>query len=318
MRGLDITGDNLKNQQGVVSNEVKVNVLNRPYGGFPWLDMPQYANTNFYNSHNFYGDLKDVEAATLPDVAKFFETYYAPNNAALVVVGDFAIGDGKAMIAKYFSEIPSHPQPAAADLTEPRQEKEKRASKSDALAKRPALAFAYHMPERGTPEYYAMGLLDQILAEGDDSLLKSELVNRKAFTGEVSGGINLLGNMLDYRGPMLWTVALYHDSNVSADQIMSSVDAVIASVREKELPTEVVNRAKVKWRSDFYDAIDSGFGRADLLASLALFDDRPSRINEIEPAFEKVTPALILKTAQEYLRPANRTVLTVLPVKGDK
>jgi len=60
MRGLDITQDNLVNQQGVVSNEVKVNVLNQPYGGFPWLDMPQLANTNWYNAHNFYGDLADL------------------------------------------------------------------------------------------------------------------------------------------------------------------------------------------------------------------------------------------------------------------
>ncbi len=68
MRGLDITQANLTNQQGVVGNEVKVNVLNQPYGGFPWLDMPQIANQNWYNAHNFYGDLKDIEAATLEDV----------------------------------------------------------------------------------------------------------------------------------------------------------------------------------------------------------------------------------------------------------
>src|SRR5689334_19644520 len=75
MRGLAITGDNLKNQQGVVTNEVKVNVLNSPYGGFPWLDMPQAANTNWFNAHNFYGDLQDLEAATLDDVKKFFSTF---------------------------------------------------------------------------------------------------------------------------------------------------------------------------------------------------------------------------------------------------
>jgi len=89
MKGLAITGENLKNQQEVVKNEVRVNVLNQPYGGFPWLDMPQYANTNWFNSHNFYGDLKDLDSATLEDVSKFFKTFYAPNNAALVVVGDF-------------------------------------------------------------------------------------------------------------------------------------------------------------------------------------------------------------------------------------
>src|SRR5690348_17491859 len=106
MRGLNITEDNLKNQQGVVGNEVKVNVLNSPYGGFPWLDMPQYANTNWYNAHNFYGDLKDIEAAKLEDVQKFFNTYYAPNNAALSIVGDFNPAEAKAWVQKYFANIP--------------------------------------------------------------------------------------------------------------------------------------------------------------------------------------------------------------------
>src|SRR5580704_11560508 len=110
MRGLAITEENLKNQQGVVGNEVKVNVINRPYGGFPWLDMPQYANSNWYNAHNFYGDLKDINAATLPDVQQFFKTYYSPNNEALAVVGDFDPADAKKMVDKYFSGIPSVPQ----------------------------------------------------------------------------------------------------------------------------------------------------------------------------------------------------------------
>jgi zinc protease len=89
MRGLDLSQENLTNQQGVVKNEVKVNVLNQPYGGFPWLDMPQYANTNWHNAHNFYGDLEDLDAATLEDVRSFFKTFYAPNNAVVVVTGDF-------------------------------------------------------------------------------------------------------------------------------------------------------------------------------------------------------------------------------------
>ena len=103
MKGLAITGENLKNQQDVVINEVQMNVHNQPYGGFPWLWMPQYANSNWYNSHNFYGELKDIEAATLTDVEAFFKTYYAPNNAALAIVGDFEPGEAQQMIAKYFA-----------------------------------------------------------------------------------------------------------------------------------------------------------------------------------------------------------------------
>lgn len=313
MKGLAINEDNLKNQQGVVGNEVKVNVINRPYGGFPWLDMPQYANTNWYNAHNFYGDLKDIDAATLKDVQDFFNTYYAPNNAALAIVGDFSSAEAKQWVSKYFGALKPSKLPAPADLTEPRQEQEKKSSKVDALAKRPALAFAYHMPERNTPEYYAMGLIDQILVEGQDSLLYQELVKKRGYTGEVDGGINQLGNMFNYNGPMLLMVDLFHDSNNKPEDIMAAADGVIEQLRSKPVDKAVLDRALVKMRSNLYDQVDqfSGFGKVDLLASFALFDDNPSRINTLEDQFRKVTPELLQKTAQEYLRPTNRTVLTV-------
>ena len=319
MRGLAITEENLKNQQGVVGNEVKVNVINRPYGGFPWLDMPQYANSNWYNAHNFYGDLKDINAATLPDVQQFFKTYYSPNNAALAVVGDFDPADAKKMVDKYFSGIPSVPQEKQPDLKEPRQEKEKRSTKEDAQAKRPALAVAYHMPDRNTPEYYAMGLIDQILLQGDDSLLHEELVKKKAYAGSVEGGINLLGNMFNYDGPMLWMAYLFHDSNVTPDQIVGAMDTVIDPLRTKPIDKALLDRALVKFRSNLYDEVGqfNGFGCADLLASFALFDDNPGRINDIEAQLHKVTPALIQKTAAEYLRSTNRTVLIVEPKAAD-
>ncbi len=313
MRGLAITEENLKNQQGVVGNEVKVNVLNRPYGGFPWLDMPQYANTNWYNAHNFYGDLKDIEAATLGDVDSFFKTFYAPNNAALAIVGDFDPAETRKWVEKYFGEIKPAKQPAPADLTEPRQTQEIKKAKVDPLAKKPALAFAYHVPERNTPEYYAMGLIDQILLQGDDSMLYEELVKKRGYTDSTNGGINLLGSMFNYNGPMLWMGYLYHDNNVAPATIMSAVDETVERLRTKPVDRATLDRALVKMRSSLYDEMDqlNGFGRADLLATFALFDDNPARINDIEKQFQKVTPELILKTAQEYLRPTNRTVLTV-------
>ncbi|HUN61004.1 MAG TPA: pitrilysin family protein [Candidatus Sulfotelmatobacter sp.] len=315
MNGLDVTEANLTNQKGVVSNEVKVNVLNQPYGGFPWLDMPQYANTNWYNAHNFYGDLKDIDAATLTDVQAFFKTYYAPNNAALVIVGDFEPGQAKLWVEKYFAAIPSSQLPAQADLTEPKQEKEKREIKPDPLIEKPALAFAYHMPERNTPEYYAMGLLDQMLVQGNDSLLYQELVQKRGLTAQVNGGINYLGNMFDYGGPMLWMADLTYDTTTSADTIMQAVDTVMEPLRNKPVDAEMLKRAQVKLRSNLYDTMNqfSGFGLADLLASFALFDDDPARVNTLEAQFAKVTPELIQKTAQEYLRATNRTVLLDQP-----
>jgi len=318
MKGLAITQDNLVNQQGVVKNEVKVNVLNQPYGGFPWLDMPQYANTNWYNAHNFYGDLEHLDAATLADVKAFFETYYAPNNAAIAIVGDIDTKEALAMVEKYFGSIPSQKQPPKPDISEPRQEKEKRFTKKDTLALRPALAFAYQMPQRNTPEYYAMGILDQILLQGDDSKLTQVLAKQKGYTDNVGGGINLLGNMFNYNGPMLWMASLIHDPTTSTDDILKAVDGVIEEARTKMVDRAALNRAFIKIRSDLYDNMGGffGFGRADLLASFALFDDNPARINTLEQELLKVTPELILKTAQEYLRPTNRTVLMVEPKSG--
>jgi predicted Zn-dependent peptidase len=320
MRGLSITLDNLKNQQGVVANEVKVNVLNRPYGGFPWLDMPQYANTNWYNAHNFYGELKDLEAATLEDVQRFFDTYYAPNNAALAVVGDFDIGEAKKLVEKYFAGIEPAKLPATPDLAEPRQAEQKRASKKDPHAKRPALAFAYHVPQRNTPEYYAMGLLDQILLQGDDSLLKLELVNRRGYTDSVEGGINLLGNMFNYNGPMLWIGNLIHDPGTAPNDILAALDSVVERVQTQPVDAATIDRAIVKLRASFYEYLQGlgGFGTADMLATLALFDDNPARINTLEAEFRKVTPALLQKTAKEYLRKTNRTVLTVEPAAASE
>ncbi len=320
MRGLAINEENLKNQQAVVENEVKVNVLNRPYGGFPWLDMPQYANTNWYNAHNFYGDFKDLDAATLEDVKSFFQTYYAPNNAVLVVTGDFDQAPALAWIEKYFGKIPSSPRPPRPDISEPRQEKEKRASKPDPLATRPALAVGYHVPGQNTPEYYAMGLLDQILLQGKDSRLYQALVQKNGLTGEVEGGINELGSMFNIRGPILWTASLYHDADKTTEQILKVFDEEIERVRSVPVDKETLDRALVKMRSSLYDEIEGlfGFGRADLLASFALFDDDPGKINHIEEEFRKVTPALLQKTAQEYLRPDNRTVLVIEPKAESK
>jgi predicted Zn-dependent peptidase len=314
MRGLDITQANLTNQQGVVGNEVKVNVLNQPYGSFPWIDLPMAAFTNWYNSHNFYGDLKDIEAATLEDAKTFASKYYQPANAVLVVVGDFNEADGKRWVEKYFGTIAGQKTEPLPDLTEPRQEQEKTVTRVDKLAKKPAVAFGFQMPKRGTPEYYAMGLIDQIMIQGEDSLLYKEFVKNKGYAGGVGGGINSgLGNMFNYNGPMLMDVSLIHDEKFTPQEILASADKVIAQLQDKQVDQATIDRALVKLRSGLYDTMTQfgGFGRADLLASYALFDDRPDNINQIEANFKKVTPALIQKTAKDYLRKTNRTVVII-------
>jgi zinc protease len=315
MKGLAITQENLTNQQEVVKNEVRVNVLNRAYGGFPWLDLPQYANENWYNAHNFYGELDDLDAATLEDVQSFFDTYYAPNNAVVVVTGDIDVDQTRAWIERYFGGIAPAPQPPTPDVSEPRQTTEKRFSKHDALATRPALAIGYHAPDPGSPEYYALALIDQILSRGEDSRLHQELVQNRGFTGRISASLNYLGNMFNINGPTLYAIDLFHDAETPPDEIISVIDQQIVRLQQETIDQETLDRARIKMISSLFDSIEGfyGIGRADLLAVFALFHDDPAMINTITRRFEEITPELIRATAREYLRPTNRTVLTLIP-----
>jgi predicted Zn-dependent peptidase len=129
----------------------------------------------------------------------------------------------------------------------------------------------------------------------------------------VNGGINYLGNMFNYKGPMLFMADMRVDAGTTPDAVVKAWDGPIEALRTKPVDKEALERARVKLRSDLYDNMGNvgGFGLADLLASFALFDDNPARINTLVSEFEKVTPELIQKTAQEFLRPENRTVLVL-------
>ncbi|MDA0302383.1 MAG: pitrilysin family protein [Chloroflexi bacterium] len=321
MRGPVITQAELDNQRDVVKNEIRVNVLNRPYGSFPWIDMQAAAFDNWHNSHNGYGDMADLDAASLTDVQSFFDTYYSPANAVLVVVGDVEEAPALELARRYFEDIPATPRPEPATITEPRQEAERRVSKVDALANKPALAVSYRVPERGSREYYAMGLLDQVLLQGDDSLLYQEIVSRRGYAGGIDGGINFLGHMHNAQTPLLWTAELFHDHDVTADAILEAIDTVIERVRTEPLPQAVMDRALVKARSALYSTINDqsypGYGRADLLACFELFEGDAAQVNTIEQRFAAVTPDLVMETAREYLRSSNRTILIVEPGVSD-
>ena len=161
-----------------------------------------------------------------------------------------------------------------------------------------------------------MGLIDQLLVQGSDSRLYEALVQKRGLSGSVDGGANpLLGNMFDIKGPTLWMTWLIHDADKKADEIIKVVDEEVARLQTTPVTKEELELALVKRRSQLFEEQEDfvRFGRANLLASFALFDDDPGKINRIEDEFRKVTPELIQKTAREYLRSTNRTILTITP-----
>jgi predicted Zn-dependent peptidase len=315
MRGLAVSESSIQNQKDVVKNEVRVNVLNRPYGGFPWLDLPQAANSNWFNAHNFYGELDEIDAATFADVKSFYETYYVPSNAVLVVAGDFDPQSIRQTIAQQFGSLPARPRPKHPDISEPIQRSPREHTRTDPLAPRPALAIGYHLPERNTDDWYAFTLLDVILLQGEESRLWQRLVTERGYSDGVEGGINLLGTPYDYEGPMLWSASLVHDNNIEDAQVLRDIDAVIAELQQRLVSPSEITRARTKVRSSLYDVVGSPtrFGLVEILASTALFDNDPNVINHIESRLQAITPKQLQSVAQKYLQPQNRTVVHLLP-----
>jgi predicted Zn-dependent peptidase len=320
MRGLAISDASIQNQKDVVKNEVRVNVLNQPYGGFPWLQLPQAANSNWHNAHNFYGELAEIDAATSDDVRRFYETYYVASNAVLVVAGDYDASTIKTLVERQFGALPNRPRPTNPDISEPRQTTEREVRLTDALAPRPAFALGYHLPERNTPDWDAFVLLDLILAQGEDSRLWRRLVSERGYTESIEASMNLLGSTLDYEGPMLWSLALIHDDSVSDTQILREIDAVVTELAQRPVGADELERARTKMRSELYDVAGSStrFGLLGILACSSLFDDEPNKINTLESRLAAVTPQDIQRTAREYLRSGNRTLLHLAAGAGEK
>ncbi len=317
MRSLEVTAENLKNQQNVVSEEVRVNVLNQPHGAFDWIEIWERANTNWHNAHDFYGKLDELEAATLDDVRAFFKTFYAPNNAVLVVAGDTTAAEVKRLAEKHFGSIPRQPQPPPADLSEPPQAAPKSFTRADKLARTPAMAVAWHLPPRMTKDFFALSVLDPLLNSDDSARMYRKLVRDERLAMSNSGGFNFLGPNWDMKGPMLYTMRVDYLNDKTADQVLTAIESVLDDVRRNGITAAELAQAKTTMRSALLDDMEAGgmplFGRANLLGVFALFDDDPGRINTILGELDKVTLDDVKAAAAKWLVPTNRTSIDSRP-----
>lgn len=318
MRALKVDDENLRNQRDVVKEEVRVNVMNQPYGGFPWLDLPPVAFRNWPNAHNFYGDFVDLDAATLEDVRTFFHTFYAPNNAVLVMVGDLEPKEAFALAKRYFEDIPPHPAPPRADVTEPPQTEERRGEVAEKFGTLPAIAIGYTAPPRETSDWFAAILLDRVLHGGRAGRVHRRLVLEKQIAVDADGSLDAI----ETNGPTQMVTRIFHKPEYTSDATIAAYDEIIRELSEKGIATEELDPVKVKFRADYYSMLEGGmgaymprFGLMHGLACFTLFDGDPNRVNTILEEFEKVTPAQIHATAQKYLVPANRAIVVRRPIE---
>jgi zinc protease len=319
MKTLDFSVKNLDNQRNVVEEEVRVNVLNQPYGSFYWLNLPQKAFDTYPNAHNFYGDFKDLDAANIEDVKKFYQQYYVSNNAVLAIVGDVNTADVFAKVEKYFGSLPAGPTPKRPDFSEPPQKSERRFTETDKLANVPAVAIGYRMPPRNSPDAIVGAVTAELLHNGDASILYQALVKEKKVAAEVSGGDNWpLGNAFECNGPTLMTSFIVYPGKVSLDQLLGAYDAAVAELAKKGPTREQVDRIAAKMRSDWYDQLEAPINRAAALSHAVLFDGSFDSVYQIPDRVAKVTPEQVRNFAAKYLLPSNRTIINRVPAAAEK
>jgi zinc protease len=308
-----LTKEKLDNQREVVKNERRQSVDNQPYGS--WLEKAEEAL--FPDSHPYHhsviGSMADLSAASVSDVQNFFKTYYAPNNAVLVVAGDIDVAEAKSMVQKYFGSIPRGPvAPKLADMSVPTiVGREQRVVVQDALAPAPRVYVAYRVPAAKDRRAEAVELLGTIIGGGNSSRLDEALVRRQEIATSVSGFNLGLADGAD----MLVFVASGKPGS-SPDSLERALLAELAGT--SSFSQSELDRAKASGRFSFVDGLQTtgGFGgRADRLAEGWTFFHDPNHVNKMLDEIDRVTLNDLNAVARERLVPTNRVVMVYVPAK---
>lgn len=305
MRSLDISQANLDNQRAVVQEEKRQSYENRAYGGVQEaiLDL---AYEGFAYKHTTIGSLADLDAASLDDVRQFFKTYYAPNNAALALVGDFDVRATKQKIEKHFGGIARQPAPAPVVFNEPAATGERRKTLNDPLARLPQVNLAYRTVSGNEADFFALEILGVILGRGRTSRLYQALVEKNLAVSAFAGA-------QESRGPGLFRIGMTLPPGAEAAKAEQVVDEEIARIQSGGVTPDEMNKARAQERAAAVGQLQSALGRANALSQYAVFYDDPGRINTELSRLQAVTAADVQRVAQKYLSAANRVVVTVQP-----
>jgi predicted Zn-dependent peptidase len=318
MRSTRINDENLQNQIDVVKEEIRVNVLNRPYGGFPWIDLPPIMFDSFNNAHNGYGSFVDLESATVDDAQDFFNRFYAPANAQLSVTGDFDVARITTLIEQHFGDIKKRRAPKVPDVGEPRLTTERRAVKYDAMAPMPALAAGYRVPDpiHAMDEFLAAVVLIEVLTDGEASRLHQRLVKDDRLASHIGGMVGTFGDPFDVRDPTMLQLLAYHPGG-SADQVLAAVDEEVARLVDEGLDEDELQRVQTSLVSGHLRRLDNLLQRSMFMATLEQQRGRAELVNDLPELLAAVEADAVLAAAEEWLQPDGRAVLEVRPGTGE-
>jgi predicted Zn-dependent peptidase len=306
MRSLEITQAKLDNQRQAVQEERRLRVDNQPYG-LADEHFDELFYSNFAYQHSTIGSMEDLNAASVDDVAQFFKTYYAPNNAVLSLVGDFKPAEAMEMIKRYFESIPRQPEPPAVDLSEPEQKAERRETMTDALARATQIQIAYKTPVGNAPDVYALRVLSSVLQGGDSSRLYQLLNKEKELVVAVGGFVD------ERIGPGGLYIGATVRPGKKADDVEAAIYAEIEKLQQQPIAEWELEKAKNTTRFGYLQGIRNTQSRATQLGVFTVKFNDPGLINSRVTGFEAVTREDVQRVAKKYLLAKDRTVIVTNP-----
>lgn len=315
MRAPRITAENLRNQVDVVKQEIRLNVLNRPYGGFPWIPLPPVLYDTFPNAHNGYGDFTELEAVTVDDCAAFFDVYYAPGNAVLTVAGDLDVAIALELVHRHFGDVPARPVPPRPSFTEPLPNSERRLSLPDPVAPLPAVALGYRLPDPATDidGYLAHELLVSMLTGSHSARLTQRLAHTEGLVVDLNARCGFFAP-LGARDPDTLTITAVLSSGVDVQRVVAVIDEEVARFAEEGPGPDEMARVTARWATALFHKHDLMTSRALDIGTFELLHGRAELVAELPAMVAAVHPDQLMKAAAE-LRPDSRAVLLVEPAK---
>lgn len=299
----------VETQRQVVKEEKRQRMDNQPYGNL----LTEVFKLS-YNTHPYkwmpIGSMEHLDAAKLGEFMDFYKTFYVPNNATLSIAGDINIESAKALIAKYFTDIPKGTRPIPRPTEkEPKQTKEVRSTSYDPQIQLPAVIYSYHIPAQGTDDYYALQMLNTWMAGGKSSLMNKELVDKQ------QKAIQVFAFPFPLEDPGLFFVAGIASLGVTAEDLDKLMDEQVEYVKNNVINDKEFEKIRNQVESDFISQNSTVVGVAENLANYHVYYGDANLINTEIERYMKVTKDDIKRVANEYLVKENRVVLYYLPKK---
>lgn len=305
MRSLDVSEENFRSERDVVKEERRLRIENPPFGRLFEVVLDKTFTAHPYRILPI-GSMADLDAATIQDVRDFHGTYYVPNNATLIVAGDFQPEETLRWIETWFGSIPKGKPIPRNVPKEPAQTAERRTVAYDANAPLPVVIFTYHMPEAGHPDLFALEVAATILSEGQSSRLYRKMVYDQQIALQ-AGGQTIV---LEDPGVFFFFAILQGDQ---VQQAETSLQEEVQRLQSTPVDAAELEKAKNQLiaRQVFGRETVQDKGEAIGYAAVILRD--LSRLNKDLAEYQKVTADDVLRVAKTYFKPENRTVVHMLP-----